>query len=1055
GLPPIRGFADVRTAADVARVLARSPGAPLAVLRNDAWNAPPAEALALVERGRETERLAARIQARFRPEVLDQEHAADVAYVERKAEGALSFLAWLDGRWRAIRSRWLGYRLPAFAGSLAEQANEMKQVDRLLAERAALRGAAERGRELFGELWQDDRSDWDALDGYIRWVVEFRGACVRHGLDARAAEVAARPAPDLTAVEALSAAAGEAREALAKLREAVGWPDAYLEEAPLEEVAARAGALAAAVEHGPRWAAFESARSAAAAGIAGELLPAAMRGEIAFAGLTAAFLRAFYMKWLSVAVREREPLARFSTLTHEERVAEFRRLDERVLLENRAALVGRLRERVQHRLQQGDPAAALPYLRGQMARQRNLAPLRRTMQQAAAAVRAIKPCFMMSPLSVAQLVDGAQPGFDLVIFDEASQLPPEDAAGAIARGRHLVVVGDPKQLPPTNFFAVSSGMVEAEVDADGLPLVDDSESILEQFMGAGVPMSRLRWHYRSAHESLINFSNVSFYDADLYTFPSVETGTDAAGLRFEHVADGVYEGKGMNPVEARRVADEVVRFAKEQLARRERGEPALSLGVGTFNLRQQVAIQDELERRRRDDPSIEPFFGRGGVEPFFVKNLENIQGDERDAIFISVTYARSADGKLRLNFGPLNGRNGWRRLNVLVTRARRQMRVFSSMRGDEISATATGSDGPRLLREFLLYAERGQLEGAAVSAAADTESPFEREVLQELAHRGLTVVPQVGVAGYRIDLGVLDDAAPGRFLCGIECDGMAYHMSETARDRDRLRQQVLEARGWTIHRVWSTDWFKDRGGQIDRLLELIEQDRARAREDAEAERTARERAALRAAEEAELEAREAAEMLASGPPTPYVRPVAAPYVPAGGEGRYAGGDLLSTPLAQLAGAVVEVVDAESPVHRAELVSRVVGMWGTRAGARIQAWIGEACSAAERARRVERRGEFFWSPAAGGTCVPRSRAGTRIPADRVAPEEYRAAVLAVLAGGHSFTREQLTTEVRSVLGYGRTGAALDEAVSAAVTALLREGRLGEASTGVRLRRDAPS
>jgi very-short-patch-repair endonuclease len=1048
GLPPIRGLDDVETAAAVASVLARSPGAPLAVLQNDAWNAPPAEALALVERGREADRLQERVKARFTAEVLNQEHGADIAYVERKAEGALGFLAWLDGRWRAIRKRWTGYRLPTFQGTLLDQANEMKQVDRLRAERQALRAAAERGRELFGELWQGERSRWDALDSYIRWVVEFRGACVRHGLQSRAAEVASHSAPDISEVEGLKAASGMAKESLARLRAAVGWPDDYLADDALDGIAARAGALAAAVAHGPRWAAFEAARRSVAGGIAQELLPAAMRGEMPFPTLAPAFQRAFYMKWLSAVIQEREALEKFHTLTHEERVAEFRRLDQRVLLENRAALVGQLRDRVQHRLQQPEAAAALPYLRGQMARQRGLAPLRRTLQQAQAAIRAIKPCFMMSPLSVAQFLDGGQPGFDLVIFDEASQLPSEDAVGAIVRGRHLVVVGDPKQLPPTNFFAVSSGQVEAPLAEDGTPLVDDAESILEQFMGAGLPMSRLKWHYRSAHESLINFSNVSFYDADLYTFPSVETGT--GGLSFEYVADGVYEGKGMNPKEAQRVADAVVRFAKEQLERRERGERTLSLGVGTFNLRQQLAIQDELEKRRREDPSIEPFFDRGGAEPFFVKNLENIQGDERDCIYISVTYARGPDGKLRHNFGPLNGQNGWRRLNVLVTRARQQMRVFSSMKGDEISAAATSSDGPRLLREFLLYAERGRLESASANAAAETESPFERDVLQALAHRGFTVVPQVGVAGYRIDLGVLDDTAPGRFLCGIECDGVAYHSSETARDRDRLRQQVLEARGWTIHRVWSTDWFKDRQGQIERLVRLVEEARAHAREEAEAERSAREQAAAQAREEEARAAREAAGMLTAGPSTPYERPAAQPYEITPGEGKYAGQDLLSTPLGQLVNEVAAVVSTESPVHRTDLVTRVAGMWGTRAGSRIQGWITEACEAAERARLVERRGDFFWNPAATGECAIRSRAGTRIPGDRIAPEEYRAAVLAVLARGHAFSRGQLATEVRSLLGFSRTGALLDEAISSALAELLRAGRIGEASTGIRMR-----
>lgn len=1050
GLPPIRGFNDVETAAEVSGVLARSPGAPLAVLRNDAWNAPPVDAVALVERGREIERLKDRVKSRFTADVLAQEHAADIAYVERKAEGAFGLLAWLDGCWRAIRKRWLGYRLSAFQGSLLEQANEMKQVDRLRAERVAISAASDRGRELFGGLWDGERSNWEALDGYIRWVVEFRSACLKHGLDVQAAEVAANRSPDVTQVEALRSASRDARIALGQLRESVGWPGDYLDSATLDEVSARARALAAAIDHGPRWAAFESARKTAAQSLAGELVPAALQGEIPLSELGPAFLRAFYMKWLSRVVQEREPLARFNTIMHEERVTEFRRLDEQVLSENRAALVGQLRDRVQHRLQH-TAATALPYLRGQMARQRNLAPLRRTMQQAHSAIRAIKPCFMMSPLSVAQYLEGGSPSFDVVIFDEASQLPPEDAVGAITRGGHLIVVGDPKQLPPTNFFAVQSGLVDAQLADDGTPLVDDSESILEQFMGAGVPMSRLKWHYRSAHESLINFSNVSFYEADLYTFPSVERGSTETGLQFEYVSEGVYEGKGMNSVEARRVADEVVRFAKEQQARRERGEPALSLGVGTFNLRQQLAIQDELERRRRDDPSIEPFFDRGGTDPFFVKNLENIQGDERDAIFISVTYAKGPDGRLRHNFGPLNGQNGWRRLNVLVTRARRQMRVFSSMRGDEISATATASDGPRLLREFLLYAERGRLESATANAAAQTDSPFELDVFTELSHRGLTVVPQVGVAGYRIDLGVLDDAAPGRFLCGIECDGVAYHASETARDRDRLRQQVLEDRGWTIHRVWSTDWFKDRKGQIERLITLIEQDRARARDEAVAERAAREREAALAAEEAERRAQETAEILASGPAAPYVRPTPAPYVIAPGEGQYAGADILNTPIGQVVDAVVQVVKLEGPVHRAELTARVTGMWKTRAGARIQSWIDEACAVAERARLIDRRGEFFWPPDSDGTSLPRSRAAIRMSADRIAPEEYRAAILAILEQGHAFSPAQLTSEVRSVLGYSRTGALLDEAISDAIASLLREGRVGEASTGIRLRR----
>ncbi len=230
-----------------------------------------------------------------------------------------------------------------------------------------------------------------------------------------------------------------------------------------------------------------------------------------------------------------------------------------------------------------------------MAKQRNHSPLRKTLRHAEPAIRAIKPCFLMSPLSVAQYLAGGEPTFDVVIFDEASQLPSEDAVGAIVRGRQLVVVGDPKQLPPTNFFMVSAAPDAIPMADDGTPLYSDAESVLEEFMGAGVPMSRLRWHYRSAHESLISFSNVTFYDADLFTFPSTETSTsDERASTFEFVDGGTYEGKGLNSVEARRVADAVVPFAREQLARRARGEPTESLGVGTFNLRQQLAVQDEL-----------------------------------------------------------------------------------------------------------------------------------------------------------------------------------------------------------------------------------------------------------------------------------------------------------------------------------------------------------------------------------------------------------------------------------------------------------------------------
>lgn len=591
GLPAIKNFDDVETAVAVASVMARSPGAPMQVLESVAWNTPPVEAKNLIEKGRRTVDLKERIAQKFDPSVLDQNPTDDIAYVERKSSGFLSFLAFLDSRYRAIKNRWISYRLPSYDVSLIEQASDMRTVAEYLQEKQNLESQNGNGAALFGGLWQGEASNWAALENYIVWVLEFRRLCVQHGLREQAISTASHSAPDVTAVQILEKETGEIKSLLDTLSQSVGLPSAYFDGQRLEDVQMRVGELVDNLPLAPRWAAFEVVRQRVAGSVLAELLPLAMTEQIPFADLGAAFKRAFYQKWLAQVVTERNELRAFHTLNHEQRVKEFQELDERVLIENRAALVGRMRERLQHKLRETDINEAMKFLRRELARQRGLAPLRVTMKQSLVAIRAIKPCFMMSPQTVAQLLDEDKAHFDLVIFDEASQLPTEEAAGAILRGTQLVVVGDPKQLPPTNFFAVQSGTVNAPIGEDGLPLYEDSQSILEEVMGAGVPQSRLKWHYRSAHESLITFSNVHFYDADLYTFPSVETDSLDTGLHFEYVENGVYEGKGLNLVEARRVADAVVEHIKTKLE--------LSLGVGTFNLRQQLAIQDELEARRR------------------------------------------------------------------------------------------------------------------------------------------------------------------------------------------------------------------------------------------------------------------------------------------------------------------------------------------------------------------------------------------------------------------------------------------------------------------------
>ncbi len=1046
GLPVIKNFNDVETAVAVASVMARSPGAPMQVLGNEAWNTPPVEARNLIERGRKTVKLKERVAQKFTPSVFDQNPTDDIAFVEQKSSGFFSFLAFLDSRYRAVKNRWLSYRLPSYDVSLIEQASDMKTVAEYLQKKQNLESQNESGAALFGGLWEGESSNWTALENYIVWVLEFRRLCVQHGLREQAISTASRSAPDVTAVQILERETSEIKSLLDTLSQTVGLPLDYFDGRNLADIERRVGELVDNLPLAPRWAAFEEVRQRVAGSVLAELLSLAMSEQIPFADLGAAFKRAFYQKWLAQVVTERNELRAFHTLNHEQRVKEFQELDERVLKENRAALVGRMRERLQNKLRDPDINEAMKFLRRELARQRGLAPLRVTMKQSLSAIRAIKPCFMMSPQTVAQLLDEDKAKFDLVIFDEASQLPTEEAAGAILRGTQLVVVGDPKQLPPTNFFAVQSGTVNAPIGEDGLPLYEDSQSILEEVMGAGVSQSRLKWHYRSAHESLITFSNVHFYDADLYTFPSVETDSLDTGLHFEYVENGVYEGKGLNLIEARRVADAVVEHIKTK--------PELSLGVGTFNLRQQLAIQDELEVRRREDPSIESFFDKSKSEPFFVKNLENIQGDERDVIFLSVTYAKAADGKMRYNLGPLNGENGGRRLNVLTTRARQLMRVFSSIHSDEINPAATASAGARLLKDFLTYAEHKRLDSPLVSAMANTESPFEREVLQELTNRNLNVVPQVGVCGYRIDLGILDAESPGRFVCGIECDGASYHSSETARDRDRLRQQVLEGRGWDIHRVWSTDWFKDRSGQIERLINLVEQSRQNSRKEYEEEKERRERQKAETDKQVssflgEASSGEIDNLFNDTEKKTYVRPVAAPYEFASDTPVYAGQQLLAAPTGVVAGAILSVVETEAPLHIKDLTARVAAMWGQRTGNSIIAKIGQIAHALEEHKRLEIRGEFVWK--SSGEFSVRSRKEIGIPAEQIAPEEIGEAILQVLRAGQGFTRQELINEARAVFGFSRTGPALQQAIDSAIDNLLAKDSVGEGSLGIALRR----
>ena len=548
-------------------------------------------------------------------------------------------------------------------------------------------------------------------------------------------------------------------------------------------------------------------------------------GTIQAADVAARFRLAYARWWLPIVVDEHEPLRKFQRFLHEEAIEDFRRLDEAA----RRAAAPRARRAILHGLPPSDEVprkSELGLLRHQVSLKRPSKSIREMITSMPETFGKLAPCLMMSPLSIAQYLPPSQGQFDVVVFDEASQIATWDAIGAIARGKQTIIVGDPKQLPPTNFFGRADG---DEEDADVDEHERDLESILDEVQAAGLPTRQLNWHYRSRHESLISFSNFFYYGNQLVTFPAAES-TDR-GVSFRHVQDGCYDrGKSRsNRREAEEIVSDLVQRMSRDLGKPERQR--LTFGVVTFNMQQQELIQDFLDDAQREETALEWFFAEERIEPTMVKNLENVQGDERDVMLFSITFGFDAAGKFPIDFGSINRSGGERRLNVAITRAKRELVVFASFLPEQLRAERSAARGVQDLKAFLEYAVKGPkaLLSRVESLSDGHDSPLEEAIATALERRGWRVDAQVGVSGFRIDLGIVHPDLPGAYLAGIECDGATYHRSAAARDRDKTRQQVLENLGWSIERVWSTDWWYDPESAIERvdvrLRELLERSR--------------------------------------------------------------------------------------------------------------------------------------------------------------------------------------------------------------------------------------
>jgi len=889
------------------------------------------------------------------------------------------------------------------------------------------------GGDAFGSLWNGPTSDWSALWAIKKW----EGECVEAKIDDRFRQIYADldAQPDVKPL--LQQIGSDLKPLVTELRELVAMVRLDLRAAfnaadvlviPFATLSARFRQWLQAPEAISRWVAYNVRRRQVDSEGMAELAAEIHAGRIPDSEAVASCEMAYFEALIRVSFHDHPELSAFEGATHGRLIQKFQELDRsRIDLARHEVAYSHFERLPRASSEVGE----LGLVRREIQKKRRHLPIRKLITEAGRAVQAIKPVFMMSPISVAQYLEPGGIEFDLLLIDEASQVQPVDALGAVARAKQIIVVGDRKQLPPTRFFNRMLGE-EGQEDAEPEQFqAGDMESILGLCCAQGMHERMLRWHYRSRHHSLIAVSNHEFYEDRLYVVPSPGKPVSGRGLAFHFVESGVFDrgGSATNRIEAKVVAQAVMAHAREC--------PDKSLGVGTFSVTQRDAILDELELLRRDDPSLEAFFITATAEPFFVKNLENIQGDERDVVFISVGYAKDASGFMAMNFGPLSNDGGERRLNVLITRARDCCCVFSSIRGDDIDLSRARARGSQALRTFLKYAETGLMDTGSPTER-DHDSEFERQVSRALAAHGCQTCPQVGVAGFFIDLAVVDPSHPGRYLLGIECDGANYHRSRSARDRDRLRSAVLEDRGWILHRIWSTDWFHRPEEELRKTFAAIEAAKAVWASRHVGIERANESPAI---ESTEIERSQCAGNGCAANPgyssQPYV--IASFRIEATQ-------DIPDVPTYKLAKVVARIIQDEGPIHADEIARRVTQLWGLqRTGKRIREAVDQALKVVSRHSGAKRDGEFYWLDGQQEVTI-RDRSvvesNTLRQPKMLPPTEIRRALTAIVEVHLGAARDEVIIEAARLFGFKATSTQLREVIDAEVNWLVQHQGLDE-------------
>ena len=989
---------------------------------------------------------------------------------QARAEDAQNVLRKLD---RHVREVIDAFRKPP--GHLDDVRNALASVLSLQDLEQELAAAAPRLRDEIGHRFAGLETDWEDVSTALHWTREYLDYLPEQ-VTAGTRDHATSPLP----AGRYEAAAQEVRTALTTFTAEVGvlntrfdaskTPWGSWTAAAFQDLQQWARDLHEHAESAATWLEYQSAvrdlEDELGPGLVDRLRLRTDRSE----EVPGIVLRRVYAAWLD-HVYQREPVLReFNAKDHEAVRQEFRDLDRRFFAAARQRVRERCLARYPARSATDVRAGQLGILRGELSKKRRRMPVRRLFMRAPQIVQALKPCFLMSPLAVSQyLPRGETPGetldFDTVIFDEASQVFPEDAVPAIARARQTIVVGDQQQLPPTSFFR-KLDRDEDEEDEDEIETserpqnqLQDRESILDVMVGLvnrGVDEHYLCVHYRSRHESLISFSNHFFYGNRLLTFPSPDRSCRRLGIRDVYLPDARYDAgrTRTNRGEAEAVVDLVFQLFRTLPANE-------SLGVVALSRPQAELIQQLVEARRLTETDVEDRFAEDRREPFFVKNLENVQGDERDHIILDIGYGPTVgSGAVPNRFGPINAEHGDRRLNVAVSRARKTLTLVHSLRPTDIRSETKGA---RLLRRYLEYAQdplRFFEAERVVDPGAEPESPFEEAVLQALQARGYRVQPQVQAAGYRIDLAILDNE--GEPLLGIECDGAAYHGSPTARDRDWLRQQILEGLGWRIHRIWSTSWIRNPEAElaaVDRAVEAAKTVRALAADGHGSDTyTTGDAPTLRHEPAGDGVRTEAG-------PVPESRPARlfAEYREASLGDIKVGPELQHETTRTLENLVTRVVQVEGPVHLDVVVERIRDRYGVRrAGSVIRQRIEGAVRNLVKAGRVRwemvRHSEVrtVQSPFLSLADAPHS-AQPRCPGpgqgprriEHVSDVELEAGLLLVARHLYGGTRDELVVETARQFGYQRTGAGIAQRLQEVVDRLLAQRRLVQQFTTLSL------